>query len=143
MSSAETDRPSSSPESKARHARLGSWFERLCALEGEALQAGLARLDAEEPHLAPQIRGMLDVDGSKARIDDPVTPLESMPASIGPFKILGRLGQGGMGVVWLAEQEHPRREVALKVLRPGSWRPESHAPISRPRTSRRPRRCLK
>jgi len=39
------------------------------------------------------------------------------PERIGPFRIIRLLGQGGMGTVWLAEQEHPRRQVALKVLR--------------------------
>jgi tetratricopeptide (TPR) repeat protein/tRNA A-37 threonylcarbamoyl transferase component Bud32 len=39
------------------------------------------------------------------------------PATIGRFRILGKLGQGGMGVVWEAEQDQPRRRVALKVMR--------------------------
>jgi len=39
------------------------------------------------------------------------------PATIGGFRILGKLGQGGMGVVWEAEQDQPRRRVALKVMR--------------------------
>lgn len=41
------------------------------------------------------------------------------PERIGRFKILDTLGAGGMGVVHLAEQDHPRRVVALKVIRPG------------------------
>jgi len=39
------------------------------------------------------------------------------PATIGRFRIVGKLGQGGMGVVWEAEQDQPKRRVALKVMR--------------------------
>ncbi len=39
---------------------------------------------------------------------------------IGPFKLLGILGEGGYGIVYLASQERPiRRRVALKVIKPG------------------------
>ncbi len=42
------------------------------------------------------------------------------PRRLGRYTILDVLGEGGMGVVYLAEQDNPKRTVALKVMRPGS-----------------------
>ena len=49
------------------------------------------------------------------------TPLREQPgAVIGPYKLLEQIGEGGMGVVFMAEQQEPvRRRVALKVIKPG------------------------
>jgi serine/threonine protein kinase len=39
---------------------------------------------------------------------------------IGNYKLLQQIGEGGFGVVWMAEQEKPiRRRVALKIVKPG------------------------
>src|SRR5437660_1084759 len=39
---------------------------------------------------------------------------------IGPYKLLEQIGEGGFGVVFVAEQQQPiRRTVALKILKPG------------------------
>jgi non-specific serine/threonine protein kinase/serine/threonine-protein kinase len=39
---------------------------------------------------------------------------------IGPYKLVGQLGEGGMGAVYRAQQVHPiRRDVALKIIKPG------------------------
>ena len=48
------------------------------------------------------------------------TPPEELGSRIGPYKILQPIGEGGMGVVYMAEQERPvRRRVALKMIKPG------------------------
>jgi eukaryotic-like serine/threonine-protein kinase len=47
-------------------------------------------------------------------------PAESHGTVLGPYKLLEQIGEGGFGVVFLAEQTQPvRRMVALKILKPG------------------------
>jgi eukaryotic-like serine/threonine-protein kinase len=43
----------------------------------------------------------------------------ALPASIGRYRIRRLIGEGGMGVVYEAEQEQPRRTVALKIIKSG------------------------
>jgi eukaryotic-like serine/threonine-protein kinase len=53
----------------------------------------------------------------------PTTPrpiAEGPGTQIGPYRLLRKIGEGGMGSVYMADQEHPiRRKVALKVIKPG------------------------
>ena len=47
-------------------------------------------------------------------------PMDPLGQTIGPYKILQQIGQGGFGTVYMAEQVIPvRRKVALKILKPG------------------------
>src|SRR6185436_18026616 len=54
--------------------------------------------------------------GVASTIDQPAS--ESPGTVIGPYKLLEQIGEGGFGVVFLAEQTQPvRRKVALKILK--------------------------
>jgi serine/threonine protein kinase/tetratricopeptide (TPR) repeat protein len=55
---------------------------------------------------------------SVVTVDEPIS--ERPGSIIGPYKLLEQIGEGGFGVVFMAEQQQPvRRKVALKVLKPG------------------------
>jgi serine/threonine protein kinase len=55
-----------------------------------------------------------------APTSSPAGPADHEGTRIGRYKLLQKLGEGGCGVVWMAEQEEPvRRRVALKVIKLG------------------------
>jgi tetratricopeptide (TPR) repeat protein/tRNA A-37 threonylcarbamoyl transferase component Bud32 len=54
-------------------------------------------------------------------------PVHDFAGPIGDYQVIGVLGQGGMGVVYEAEQQSPHRRVALKVMRRGHTVDEVHA----------------
>jgi serine/threonine protein kinase/tetratricopeptide (TPR) repeat protein len=63
-------------------------------------------------------------DPAAARHDPDATAAPAAPADegrvVGRYKLLERIGEGGMGVVYMAEQTHPvRRRVAVKLVKPG------------------------
>jgi serine/threonine protein kinase len=69
---------------------------------------------------AHQAMGSIHGGGDRlaATTDDPIR--ERPGTVIGPYKLLEQIGEGGFGVVFMAEQQQPvRRKVALKVLKPG------------------------
>ncbi len=73
--------------------------------------------------LAHQAAGNF-LGGSAAPADVAATtdgPLREGPSSvIGPYKLLEQIGEGGMGVVFMAEQTRPvQRRVALKIIKAG------------------------
>ena len=108
-------------------------FRELLALELELRPDRGERLDPREyctrfpGHTAAieAVFGLKPAASSDAALTSTVVPaqppLTEVPAShIGPYKRLRKIGEGGMGVVYMAEQETPiRREVALKIIKPG------------------------
>ena len=92
--------------------------------------AYLAKVSAANPELRQHIEGLLDMHAQLgsfleapapslvATVDDPVR--ERPGTVIGPYKLLEQIGEGGMGLVFVAEQQQPvHRKVALKVIKPG------------------------
>lgn len=109
--------------------RLRSLFGALAELDFAAREQQLAEVRVSEPALAEQLQQLL------AEHDEPLGILQigaglgsafatqaegtPTPERIGPYRIREKIGQGGMGIVYLGEQVAPDRLVAIKALRPG------------------------
>jgi WD40 repeat protein/predicted Ser/Thr protein kinase len=98
-----------------------------------ALRAEVERLLALDDRLAPTEgrAGFLQSPLRRTPYPTRPAPESALPAQgklrrperIGRYRVLRPLGEGGMGVVYEAEQDNPRRPVALKVIRPGLLAP--------------------
>ncbi len=91
-------------------------FECLERLETEG-EGALDALCAEHPARAAQLRDRIALLRRMGLQGGP-DGAPSVPERLGDFRLVERLGAGGMGVVYLAEQVSLRRPVALKLIRP-------------------------
>src|ERR1700722_6440383 len=79
----------------------------------------LATAISATPETRADLEATASGGSSSTTVGFETTPV---PKIIGPYKLLHRLGEGGMGQVWLAEQTAPvQREVALKLIRIGLY----------------------
>ncbi len=110
--------------------------EQVEAIFEEAMRAGMSdraivldRLCAGDAGLRAEVNSLLShAQETRDFLESPLLPgagaMEMpLPEAIGPFKILGILGEGGMGCVYEAQQERPHRKVAIKMVRPDAISP--------------------
>ncbi len=103
---------------------LSAYLDRVCADDEELRREAesLLNLDLEDPGILGE-RGLERIARSALTAQGGISEA-GIPEFAGPYRILGILGEGGMGVVYHALQEEPiHREVAVKLMRARS-RPE-------------------
>ena len=128
-----------------RYQQIKRIFAEVCRLKPEQRAAYLDQACAGDDELRAEVEGLLQHDEKSLPIKPRISAAEALgldrmdagaaagssalagfqsapehiPERIGDFRIIAKIGQGGMGVVYEAEQDHPRRRIALKVIRPG------------------------
>ena len=120
-------------------------FLRALDLEPGPREAFIVNACGSNAPLLTQVRALLDADGridrfleTPTHMANPLTARKSHAAPgdlIGKYKIVRILGEGGMGVVYLADDERLKRRVAIKVLSPAY----THDPNRRERFQREAR----
>ncbi|MCP4838722.1 MAG: protein kinase [Planctomycetes bacterium] len=117
-----------------RKSRRHAIFSAAVELPADQRDAYLVNEFANEPDMLEELRSLLKYhDTMSAPSDLPPTPLDDplIGTTIGSCQIERRIGAGGMGIVYQATQSHPRRQVAVKVLRPGTMNQDMLARLDR------------
>lgn len=116
--------------SQERWARLRRSLSELQDLEASAREQALLKIAQNDAEFAASLRELLtDADGFFTRPSEPgiegMLPVDELiPERVGPFRLIERIGAGGMGVIYLAEREHADfvQRVAIKLLDGGTSR---------------------
>ncbi len=122
--------------SPADHNRVGELFLAARERPSEKRAAFLDLACGDDTELRAAVDSLLAADDNASMLDEVngldlkarlqglvdetchTADLEKIPDFIGHYRIIRKIGQGGMGAVYEAEQEYPHRRVALKILRP-------------------------
>ena len=113
------------------HKSAGAIFDEAVELPAEQRAAYLEEACGGDPVLRQRVEALLHAHQAATKfMDGPavapkagtivIGPIEQAGAKIGRYKLLQQIGEGGCGVVYMAEQQEPvRRQVALKVIKLG------------------------
>ncbi len=113
-----------------RYQRVRDLFHAVCDLDADARAAAIDDACGDDPELRTEVESLLaHHDEESEQLSDSQAGIgvgwiaaadAAMPDRIGQYRIIGKIGEGGMGTVFEAEQQNPRRTVALKVIRLGA-----------------------
>jgi hypothetical protein len=118
------------PFDKERLARIEAIFHDALEVAVEQRVAFVSDRCGTDANLVAEVMALLDAardtdDMMERSAAESIRGLghqkDGLPERIGPFQIVGLLGEGGMGSVYEALQESPRRRVALKVVHGSAW----------------------
>lgn len=102
-----------------RWSRIRAAFDRARELPERERRAFLDRELSFEPELRAEVERLLSAEAAAGEFLD-IPGSDPALGSVGPYRLLELVGEGGFGVVYRAEQLHPiRRQVALKLIKPG------------------------
>src|SRR5262245_2409856 len=120
---------------KEKQRKAESLFLELRVLRGEALEAALRTRCEGDAELLEEVRSLLAFSAhDSGPLDQSALAMMKLTGDdkggtggealapgtrVAKYTIVSKLGEGGMGVVYVAQQERPKRTVALKVIRPG------------------------
>ena len=106
-------------------------LDKVMQIVGEALlvpdrdqrRRHVATACGDDPALRAEVEQLLAFDApAAAMFDDAAREVRDLPplTNVGPYRLLEKIGEGGMGVVWRAVQTHPiQRVVAVKLIKLG------------------------
>ncbi len=116
----------------ARFKDIRRVFQSIIELDPSARDAALRTAAQNDQTLLQEVKQLIAAhDRPDAFIDQPAANLKLLVSSqegqadlagrlIGPYQLQERIGQGGMGEVWRAEQQFPvRRQAAIKLIKTG------------------------
>lgn len=125
-----------------RYGVVSAAFQEALELDGEARAGFLDALESSDPSIFEEVMSLLKADGeveerpgawAESRLGHGKALLQEIASGggeeaelsqVGPYSVLATLGQGGMGTVYLCQQDVPLRKVALKVIKVGMDTPQ-------------------
>lgn len=109
-----------------RWARVRDAFHGLVELPAQARAEGLAALTAEAPEIGAEVASLLATHDAQPQFLEPPADVSDADSAtrwlgrrIGAYRLETVLGQGGMGVAYLARDERLGRQVTVKAVAPG------------------------